>query len=203
MLQETLTPQQNRVFQFILSHMQTHNNPPTIREIAAEMGFKSPNGVVGHLKAIERKGLITRSSKKSRSIQLTDEFTSEIRGLPLVGRVAAGMMTEAIEQNERVDFGEFWTARGNYVLEVEGDSMIDAHVVPGDYLVVKRRRTASSGDMVIARTGEGEATVKFWFPEKNRVRLQPANKKYKPIYARDVKVIGVVVGVVRQVSGNR
>ena len=115
MLQETLTERQNLVFQFILSHIGEHSNPPTIREIAAELNLKSPNGVVGHLKALERKGLITRSSLKSRSIQLTQEFSDEIKGLPLAGRVAAGMMTEAIEQTERVDFGEFWTKRGNYV----------------------------------------------------------------------------------------
>jgi len=198
MLQETLTERQNLVFQFILSHIGEHSNPPTIREIAAELNLKSPNGVVGHLKALERKGLITRSSLKSRSIQLTQEFSDEIKGLPLAGRVAAGMMTEAIEQTERVDFGEFWTKRGNYVLEVEGDSMIEAHIAPGDYIVVKRRRTADKGDIVIARTSDGEATVKYWFPEKNRVRLQPANKKLKPIYSRDAKVIGVVVGVVRK-----
>lgn len=198
MLQKTLTDRQNLVFQFILSHIGEHGNPPTIREIADGMNFKSPNGVVGHLKAIERKGLITRSSHKSRSIQLTEEFSDEIKGLPMAGRVAAGMMTEAIEQNERVDFGEFWTARGSFVLEVEGDSMIDAHIASGDYLVVKRRRTADAGDIVIARTSEGEATVKYWFPEKGRVRLQPANKKLKPIYSRDAKVTGVVVGVVRK-----
>ena len=198
MLQETLTERQNLVFQFILSHIGEHSNPPTIREIAAELNLKSPNGVVGHLKALERKGLITRSSLKSRSIQLTQEFSDEIKGLPLAGRVAAGMMTEAIEQTERVDFGEFWTKRGNYVLEVEGDSMIEAHIAPGDYIVVKRRRTADKGDIVIARTSDGEATVKYWFPEKNRIRLQPANKKLKPIYSRDAKVIGVVVGVVRK-----
>jgi repressor LexA len=97
-----------------------------------------------------------------------------------------------------VDFGEFWTARGSYVLEVEGDSMIEAHIAPRDYLVVKRRRTADAGDIVIARTSEGEATVKYWFPEKDQIRLQPANKKLKPIYSRDAKVTGVVVGVVRK-----
>ncbi len=198
MLQETLTERQRLVFQFILSHIREHSNPPTIREIAAEFNFKSPNGVVGHLKALERKGLITRSSQKSRSIQLTQEFYDEVKGLPLSGRVSAGMMTEAIEQNERVDFGEFWTSRGSYVLEVEGDSMIDAHIAPGDFIVVKRRRTAERGDIVIARTSDGQATVKYWFPEKNRVRLQPANDRLKPIYSRDAKVIGVVVGVVRK-----
>ena len=199
MLQETLTDQQKKIFQLILSHIEQFGNPPTIREIAEQMKFKSPNGVVGHLKALERKGLITRPSNKSRAIQLTDEVNEEIKGLPLAGRVSAGMLEEAIEQTERIDFGEFWTTRGSYVLEVEGDSMIEAHIAPGDYLVVKRRGTASAGDIVIARTSEGDATVKYWFPEKNRIRLQPANKRLKPIYTKDAKVIGVVTGVVRRV----
>ena len=199
MLQETLTDQQKKIFNLILSHIEQFGNPPTIREIAQQMQFKSPNGVVGHLKALERKGLITRSSNKSRAIQLTDEVNEEIKGLPLAGRVSAGMLEEAIEQTERIDFGEFWNTSGSYVLEVEGDSMIEAHIAPGDYLVVKRRRTASAGDIVIARTSEGDATVKYWFPEKNRIRLQPANKRLKPIYTKDAKVIGVVTGVVRRV----
>ena len=199
MLQETLTDQQKKIFRLILSHIEQFGNPPTIREIAEHMHFKSPNGVVGHLKALQRKGLITRSSNKSRSIQLTDEVNDELKGLPLAGRVSAGMMEEAIEQSERIDFGEFWNAAGNYVLEVQGDSMIDAHIAPGDYLVVKRRRTASRGDIVIARTSDGDATVKYWFPEKNRIRLQPANSRLKPIYSKDAKVIGVVTGVVRRI----
>lgn len=199
MLQETLTDQQKKIFRLILSHIEQFGNPPTIREIAEHMHFKSPNGVVGHLKALQRKGLITRSSNKSRSIQLTDEVNEELKGLPLAGRVSAGMMEEAIEQSERIDFGEFWNAAGNYVLEVQGDSMIDAHIAPGDYLVVKRRRTASRGDIVIARTSDGDATVKYWFPEKNRIRLQPANSRLKPIYSKDAKVIGVVTGVVRRI----
>ena len=199
MLQETLTEQQKKIFNLILSHIEQFGNPPTIREIAEQMHFKSPNGVVGHLKALERKGLITRSSNKSRAIQLTDEVNDELKGLPLAGRVSAGMLEEAIEQTDRIDFGEFWNSSGSYVLEVEGDSMIEAHIAPGDYLVVKRRRTASAGDIVIARTSEGDATVKYWFPEKNRIRLQPANKRLKPIYTKDAKVIGVVTGVVRRV----
>ena len=92
MLQETLTEQQKKIFNLILSHIEQFGNPPTIREIAEQMHFKSPNGVVGHLKALERKGLITRSSNKSRAIQLTDEVNDELKGLPLAGRVSAGML---------------------------------------------------------------------------------------------------------------
>ena len=104
---------------------------------------------------------------------------------------------EAIEQTERLDVANLWPKKGTYVLEVEGESMIDAQIAPGDYVVVKRRHTASKGDIVVARTSEGEATLKYWFPEKNRIRLQPANSTMKPIYTRDAKVIGVVIGVIR------
>ena len=107
-------------------------------------------------------------------------------------------MMEAIEQNEHIDVGAIWRERGSYVLEVSGDSMIDAHIMDGDLIVVQSRRTADRGDIVVARTPDGEATLKYWFPEKKRVRLQPANKRLKPIYSRDARVIGVVVGVLRQ-----
>ena len=199
MLQESLTKRQLVIFDFIRQQINESGTAPTIREIADEMGFKSPNGVMCHLRALEKKGLIHRGSFKSRSITLTEEVVEEINGLPLVGVVQAGVFHEAVEQAERVDFGEFWNSKGNFVLQVEGDSMIEAQIAPGDYVVVKSRRTADKGDMVVARTSDGEATLKYWFPEKNRIRLQPANKKMKPIYSKDVRVVGVVVGVVRMV----
>ena len=197
MLQEQLTKKQQVIFDFIRSRIEQEGYGPTIREIADEMGFSSPNGVICHLTALEKKGLIHRSSHKSRSIVLTEEVHEEIRGLPLAGRVAAGGLMEAFEQHERVDLGELWTRKGTYVLEVSGDSMIDAHIQDGDYVVVQNKRTATKGDIAVVRNSEGEATLKYWYPEKNRIRLQPANKRLKPIYTRDAKVIGVVVGVVR------
>ena len=197
MLQEQLTKKQQVIFDFIRSRIEQEGYGPTIREIADEMGFSSPNGVICHLTALEKKGLIHRSSHKSRSIVLTEEVHEEIRGLPLAGRVAAGGLMEAFEQDERVDLGELWTRKGTYVLEVSGDSMIDAHIQDGDYVVVQNKRTATKGDIAVVRNSEGEATLKYWYPEKNRIRLQPANKRLKPIYTRDVKVVGVVVGVVR------
>lgn len=200
MLQKTLTRRQQIVFDFIRNCMIEEGYGPTIREIADEMGFRSPNGVICHLTALEKKGLITRTNNKSRSIVLTEEVEQEINGLPLVGRVAAGGLMEAYEQHEQIDFGQIWTQKGSFVLEVDGDSMTDAHIDDGDYVVVKRRRTADPGDIVVARTSDGEATLKYWHPEKNRIRLQPANKRLKPIYSRDAKVIGVVIGVVRQLG---
>ena len=200
MLEQTLTDRQRTIFHYIRDQIQENGYGPTIRDIQNEMGFKSPNGVVGHLRALENKGLITRQSNKSRSIVLADEVHEETKGLPLAGRVAAGSLMEAVEQHERIDVGDMWNHKSNYLLEVEGDSMIDAQIASGDYVVVRKRHTASKGDIVVARTSDGEATLKYWFPEKNRVRLQPANKRLKPIYSRDAKVIGVVVGVVRNLQ---
>ncbi len=108
---------------------------------------------------------------------------------------------EGIENIERVDIGNLWTRKGTFLLQVSGDSMIDASIADGDYVVVEKRHTASKGDIVVATTSEGETTLKYWFPEKNRIRLQPANPSMKPIYSNDVKVTGVVVGVVRILNG--
>ena len=200
MLQEQLTAKQQIIFDYIRSLIEGRGFGPTIREIAEKMDFKSPNGVVCHLKALERKGLIHRSAHKSRSIVLTDQAAEEVHGLPLAGRVAAGSLMEAIEQTERIDLTSIWTRKGTYVLTVSGDSMIDASIADGDYVVVEKRYSANAGDIVVARTPDGDATLKYWFPEKNRIRLQPANKNMKPIYSRDAKVIGVVVGVIRDLK---
>lgn len=201
MLQEKLTKRQQTIFDFIRGTIENRGFGPTIREIADEMGFRSPNGVICHLTALQKKGLITRTNNKSRSIVLTDEVNEELNGFPLAGRVAAGALMEAVEQTERLDVSTLWPKKGVYALEVEGESMIDAQIAPGDYVIVKKRSTASRGDIVVARTSDGDATLKYWFPEKNRVRLQPANSTMKPIYTRDAKVIGVVIGVVRRLVG--
>ena len=187
-LQKTLTKRQKKVFDFIRSMIEDRGYGPTIREIATEMEFASPNGVICHLTALEKKGLINRTNNRSRSIVLTEQVASEIHGFPLAGRVAAGGLMEAIEQTERIEINDFWKRKGTYVLEVTGNSMIDANIADGDYVVVERRYTAAKGDIVVARTSDGEATLKYWFPEKNRVRLQPANKRMKPIYSKNVKV---------------
>jgi repressor LexA len=197
MLQEKLTTQQQKIFNFIRQTIRTRGFGPSIREIAEKMKFKSPNGVVCHLVALEKKGLIHRTAKHSRSIVLTDQANEEVQGLPLVGRVAAGAMMEAIENIEHVDLGKLWAREEAFLLQVTGDSMVEAAIHDGDLVVVEKRQTANSGDIVVACTGAGEATLKYWFPEKNRIRLQPANRNLKPIYVRDVKVNGVVVGVIR------
>ncbi len=112
------------------------------------------------------------------------------------------MLHEAIEQNERVDFDAMFRpgTKNLFVLQVNGESMIDDQIADGDYVIVQKQRTARKGQIVVAITGEGEATLKRWFPEKNRIRLQPANSSMKPIYVKDARILGVVVGVVRKVG---
>ena len=197
---DQLTTRQREVYECIRGKIQGRGYGPTVREIGEQFGISSPNGVMCHLKALEKKGLITREANRSRAIQLTPEGL-EAPGLPLVGRIAAGVMHEAIEQTERVDFGSMFQNQKKdlIVLQVSGDSMIEAQIADGDFVVVQRQKTAHAGQMVVAQTEEGEATLKYWFSEKGRIRLQPANSAMQPIYVRDARVEGVVVGVVRQV----
>jgi repressor LexA len=153
-----------------------------------------------HLRALEKKGLIKRSPNMSRAIELTREAIDEERGLPLAGVVAAGMTTLAFEQNERIDLGDLFTKKNLFVLEVRGDSMIEAQISDGDYVVIKKQKTAHPGQIVVAQTDEGEATLKYWHPEANRIRLQPANSSMAPIYVTNAHVLGILVGVVRKVD---
>jgi len=197
MLQENLTHRQKEVYEFIREKIQNRGYGPTVREIGENFGIRSPNGVMCHLKALEKKGLITRSPNKSRAIELTMEPNVPDRSLPLVGQVSAGVLHEAIAQEKRVDFSEIFIRPDCYVLEVSGDSMIDAHIDDGDYVVVDPHKQAYGGEIVVAQTDEGNATVKYWHPEKDSIRLQPANQTMQPIYVKDAQVKGVVVGVVR------
>jgi repressor LexA len=194
---EQLTIRQREVYDFIRDKIVNRGYGPTVREIGDQFEIRSPNGVMCHLKALEKKGLITREPNMSRAIQLTADPFDE-RGMPLVGRIAAGALQEAIEQSERFDFDETFHYKNQFALRVTGDSMIEAQIADGDIVIVRRQRTADKGQIVVALTDDGEATLKYWFPEGNRVRLQPANSEMKPIYVRDVKVLGVVIGVVRK-----
>ncbi len=194
---DQLTPRQQQVYEFIYDKIVHRGYGPTVREIGEHFQISSPNGVMCHLKALEKKGLIRRSPNKSRAIELTQEAIDAERGLPLVGCVAAGATQLAFEQNERIDFGDFFNRPDLFVLTVSGESMIEAQIADGDYVVVRRQATAQPGEMVVAQTDEGEATLKYWFPEKNRIRLQPANSSMEPIYVKSATVIGVVIGVVR------
>jgi repressor LexA len=194
---DVLTKRQRLVYEFIRDKIRNRGYGPTVREIGERFKISSPNGVMCHLKALEKKGLIKREPNMSRAIQISGDPRDE-PGLPLAGRVAAGVMHEAIEQDERIDFGQIFGRKNQFVLEVSGDSMIDAQIADGDFVVIKKQRTASSGQMVVAQTDDGEATLKYWFPERNRIRLQPANSRMKAMYVKDARVLGVVVGVVRR-----
>jgi repressor LexA len=200
-LTDSLTERQANVFEFIKDRVLTRGYGPTVREIGEQFKISSPNGVMCHLRALERKGLLRRVRKHdravARAIELAPEITAEERGMPLAGTVAAGLTTLAFEQSERVDFGQMFSKKNLFALKVKGDSMIDAHISDGDYVVIKKQRTAQAGQMVVAQTPEGEATLKYWHPEAHRIRLQPANSSMQPIYVKDASVLGVVVGVVR------
>jgi repressor LexA len=188
------------VYEFIRDKIKNRGYGPTVREIGEHFEISSPNGVMCHLKALEKKGLIVRSPNKSRAIELTREVMDEEKGVPLVGTVAAGLTNLAFEQRERIDFGDIFHKKNQFVLEVRGDSMIEAQISDGDYVVVRRQKTATPGQMVVAQTDEGEATLKYWHPEEGRIRLQPANSAMKPIYVTNAEVVGVVVGVVRTLN---
>ena len=195
---DSLTDRQRKVYEFIRDKIVNRGYGPTVREIGEQFDISSPNGVMCHLKALEKKGLITRSPNKSRAIELDREVLEETKGLPMAGVVAAGLTQLAFEQQERIDLSELFNKKNLFVLSVSGDSMIEAQIADGDYVVVKRQKSASPGQMVVAQTPEGEATLKYWYPEANRIRLQPANSTMKPIYVPRAEVLGIVVGVVRK-----
>jgi repressor LexA len=191
------TERQMEIYGFIREKIQSRGFGPTVREIGQAFKIRSPNGVVCHLKALERKGLITRGKNMSRAIELVME-PAHLRGLPMAGWVAAGTLRAAEEQKERIDFEELFDRDDHFVLKVMGDSMIDAQIADGDWVVIQKKQTAHSGDIVVAQTEDGEATLKQWFPERDRIRLQPANTSMKPIYVKNARVLGVLAGVVRK-----
>ncbi len=198
-LTDVLTKRQKDVYEFIRDKIRNRGYGPTVREIGDAFGIRSPNGVMCHLKAIEKKGLITREKNMSRAINLSCEPVEE-RGLPLYGMIAAGVLHEAVEQDERIDFTDLFNKKNLFVLKVNGDSMIEDSIMDGDHVIVRKQRTARKGQIVVAITEEGEATLKRWFPEANRIRLEPANSSMKPIYVDEARILGTVVGVVRQVD---
>ena len=196
---DALTPRQREIYNFIRGKIQGRGYGPTVREIGLHFEIKSPNGVMCHLKALQKKGLIHREPNMSRAIQLLeDPVSAHQMGLKLVGRIAAGQPLEAVEQHEELTFSE-WTEPGDkFALRVTGDSMIEEHIADGDFVILRRQEQARDGQIVAVRDEDGEATLKKFYRDKNRVRLEPANKTMKPIYRDRVNVLGVLVGVVRK-----
>jgi repressor LexA len=195
---ESLTSRQREIYSFIRSKIQGRGYGPTVREIGMEFDIKSPNGVMCHLKALQKKGLIHREPNMSRAIQLLDDPTGRPTGVKLLGRIAAGQPLEAVEQADELDFLDWEGADDKFALQITGDSMIEAHIADGDFVIIKRQEQARDGQIVAVQDVDGEATLKRFYREKNRVRLEPANKAMKPIYRDHVKILGILVGVVRK-----
>jgi repressor LexA len=207
MVELSLTKRQREIFDFIKTYSAAHGYPPTVRDIGKAIGLTSSSTVHAHLSNLEKLGLVRRDPTKPRALELLGEAARKVvpgggdRGLPLIGRVAAGapiLAEENIEEYVEVppiaggDSGE-------YILRVRGDSMVDAGILDGDFVVVQRQDTATNGEIVVALVGE-EATVKRYFREEDHIRLQPENASMEPIRTREAVVLGRVVGVFRRVS---
>jgi len=219
-----LTDRQQQVLHYIRQSITDRGYPPTLREIGAHMGIRSTNGVNDHLRALERKGYLTREDMKSRALRprdiddlppgdghalvakpANDQGDTEILEIPVLGRIAAGqplLAQENIFDTVRIERGMVRGGRDVFGLRVQGDSMIEAGILSGDYIFVRKQPTANRGDIVCALIGD-EATVKYFYPEKDYIRLQPANQQMAPILVRSLDfkptmLLGVVVGVYRK-----
>jgi len=204
MVELNLTKRQQEIFDFVKRYAGEHGYPPTVRDIGQAIGLTSSSTVHAHLANLEKLGLLRRDPTKPRAIEvLVDKAKQAVApsGLPLVGQVAAGspvLAEQNIEEYVPVP-GIAGGDEGEFVLRVKGDSMIDAGILEGDHVIVRRQDSASDGEIVVALVGE-EATVKRFYREKDHVRLQPENAALDPIRTRDVQVLGRVVGVCRRMS---
>jgi repressor LexA len=194
-----LTERQKEIYEFIRDKIERRGYGPTVREIGEGFGIKSPNGVMCHLKALEKKGLIIREEHAARAIQLVDHRPAS-GGLPLLGTVAAGVPVAAIAADERIEFTDLFGGPNRFVLRVQGNSMIENHIEDGDYVVIKQQANAENGERVVAMI-DNEVTLKRFYKEKEYVRLEPANGAMAPIMvdpSQDAKILGVLVGVMRK-----
>jgi repressor LexA len=199
-----LTKRQQEIFDFIKRYSAEHGYPPTVRDIGKAIGLTSSSTVHAHLANLEKLGLIRRDPTKPRALELLGQAAKKIvrpSGLPVLGRVAAGAPLLAEENiEEYVDVPEIAGGdKGEYVLRVQGDSMKNAGILEGDFVVVRPQDTATDGEIIVALVGD-EATVKRFFKESDHIRLQPENETMEPIRVRDVSILGRVVGVCRRVS---
>ena len=210
-----ITKRQQQIYDFIKEYQQETGYPPSVREMASAVGLSSPSTVHAHLSALEARGLLKRDATKPRALELFNEDGSSVsisksdeptapRGtvsLPLVGRVAAGIPILA-EQNIEDTFTiptEIATDQGSFILEVHGSSMINVGIFNGDYIIVREQKSAMNGEIVVAMI-DGSATVKTFYKEQGRVRLQPENDTMEPIYATNPVILGKVVGLMRRFS---
>jgi repressor LexA len=208
-----LTQRQQEIWDYLVEYTDGHGYPPTVREIGEHVGLASPSTVHAHLANLERAGLLRRDPTKPRALELTGRRAApalpptEARKLPLVGQIAAGgpmLAEEAIEEYVGVPEPLARGGGDEFLLRVKGDSMVNAGILDGDFVVVRKQQDARDGDIVVALAGDDEsadeATVKRFFREADRVRLQPENDALDPIYARHVQILGKVTGVFRSLG---
>src|SRR5207244_9594333 len=202
-----LTGRQREIWSFLVDYVDRHGYPPTVREIGGAVGLASPSTVHAHLANLERAGLLRRDPTKPRALELVgraktaDTVAGELTKLPLLGQIAAGGPLLA-EQNVEDEIAVPENLRGDFLLRIKGDSMIEAGILDGDIVVVRRAQDARNGDIVVALAGDDEstdeATVKTFYKEKGRIRLQRENFALDQIYAEYVQVLSKDVGVIRE-----
>src|SRR5215217_3273823 len=202
-----LTPRQTDVIVAIRNYRHLHGYSPTMQELADQLGTSKVT-IFEHVGALEKKRVLRRDKHKARSLEISSDelLPDEDRPtkLPLLGNIAAGAPIEAVENREELDLETLFHAKnGVYVLRVRGESMIDDHLCDGDYVVIERRESARNGEQVVALLDTGEATLKRYFKEGGKIRLQPANSSMEPriVEADRVKIQGVVIGVLRTYNG--
>ncbi|HHU85262.1 MAG TPA: transcriptional repressor LexA [Peptococcaceae bacterium] len=198
-----LTPKQAAILAFIKDNIRKKGYPPSVREIGQAVGLSSSSTVHGYLKKLEDKGYLRRDPAKPRAMEVLDNLSEnriECVSIPLLGLVAAGVPLLAVENREEIfSLPVHFTGTGEFfMLAVRGDSMIEAGILEGDLVVVRRQHDADNGDIVVALLDE-EATVKRFYREKGRVRLQPENQLLEPIYATELQILGKVIGLVRKI----
>jgi len=205
-----------RIIDYIAVTVRESGYPPSVREIAAAVGLASTSAVHHHLSALEKEGLLERDATQSRAIRLTPSAMLSAgatdalahgpenggQAIPVIGEIAAGGPIEAYQEaTETVTVPDLInTTSGTYVLRVRGDSMVDAHIMDGDLVVIREQQSAHDGDIVVAQVEENAVTLKRFFKERDRVRLQPANESYEPQFYDDVRIQGKLVGVIRRVD---
>ncbi|MGN6368206.1 MAG: transcriptional repressor LexA [Phycisphaerae bacterium] len=201
----TPTPKQLKILIAIRDFRVRNGYSPTMQELADQLDVSKVT-IFEHVEALEKKGLILRARNRARSLEvsptvkLPDE--SKPTSYPIVGTIAAGHPIEAVENRETLELENLFNTRhGTYVLRVKGNSMIEDHIADGDYVIIERRETARDGETVVALLEDGQATLKRFYKERGRIRLQPANAAMSPIYVdKDVKIQGVLIGVLRTYS---
>jgi repressor LexA len=206
-----VSKRQQEIYDFVVAYSRKHGYPPTVREIGAEVGLASPSTVHVHLAKLEEAGYLRRDPTKPRALELAGRErgrpeSSAVHVLPLVGEIAAGaplLAEENIEEHLAVPEPLARTS-GDFLLRVKGESMVDAGILDGDIVVVKRQETADNGDVVVALVGEdegaNEATVKTFYREGARVRLQPENAALEPLYPEHAQILGKVIGLFRSLA---